>query len=103
MDTDTDRDGDMDMDMNRDMNRDMDRDEDRDKDSKEYLAVQNYIISSYSNAKNCGSEALKLRTSEKIALAEFRSWGCGANFFKKLRNCDCRSASFKLRVAIADF
>jgi hypothetical protein len=40
---------------------------------------------------------LKLRTSEKIAIAELRSCGCGATFLQKLRNCDCGSASFKLR------
>ncbi len=38
-----------------------------------------------------------MRISEKIAIAELRSCGCGATFFKKLRNCDCGSASFKLR------
>ncbi len=31
-------------------------------------------------AENCGNEALKLRTSEKIAIAELRSCGCGATF-----------------------
>ncbi len=48
-------------------------------------------------AENCGSESLKLRTSEKIVIAEFRSCGCGATFLKKLRNCDCGLKN-KLRV-----
>jgi hypothetical protein len=47
--------------------------------------------------ENCGSKTLKLRTSEKIAIAELRSCGCGATFPKQLRNCDCGSASCKLR------
>ncbi len=40
---------------------------------------------------------LKLRTSEKIAIAELRSCGCGTTFLQKLRNCDSGGASFKLR------
>jgi hypothetical protein len=40
---------------------------------------------------------LKLRISEKIVIAELRSCGCGATFFKKLRNRDSGSVSFKLR------
>ncbi len=44
---------------------------------------------------------------KKIEVAELRSCGCGATFLKKLRNCDCGSASFKLRncgcgIAVAD-
>jgi hypothetical protein len=31
-------------------------------------------------AENCGNEALKLRISEKIAIAELRSCGCGPTF-----------------------
>jgi hypothetical protein len=30
--------------------------------------------------ENCGNEALKLRTSEKIVIAELRSCSCGATF-----------------------
>jgi hypothetical protein len=30
-------------------------------------------------------------------IAELQICGCGATFLKKLRNCDCGSASFKLR------
>jgi hypothetical protein len=29
-------------------------------------------------AENCGSEARKLRTSEKVAIAELQSCSCGA-------------------------
>ncbi len=58
------------------------------------------LISSYSTAKNMPKIAkvtLKLRTSEKIAIAELQSCGCGATFLNKLRNCVCGSSSFKLR------
>jgi hypothetical protein len=41
-------------------------------------------------AENCGNEALKLQTSEKISITEL-------HFFKKLRDYDCGSPSFKLR------
>jgi hypothetical protein len=40
---------------------------------------------------------MKLRTTEKIVIAELQSCGCGATFLDKLQNCNCGSASFKLR------
>jgi hypothetical protein len=46
-------------------------------------------------AENCGSEALKLRTSEKIAIAELWS-----NI--SLKNNDCGSVYSSCGVAIAD-
>ncbi len=47
-------------------------------------------------AERCGSEALKLRTSGKI-VRNSRVAVAEQHFFKKLRNCDYRSASFKLQ------
>jgi hypothetical protein len=50
-------------------------------ESKKHLAVKKYIISSYSVAKNIPEIAdLKLRTSEKNAIAELWSCGCEATF-----------------------
>ncbi len=53
-------------------------------------------------AENCGNEALKLRTWSCGHQKKLLLRNCGAavaeqHFFKKLRNCDCGSASFKLR------
>jgi hypothetical protein len=45
---------------------------------------------------------LKLRTTEKIAIAELRSCGCGATFFKvaelRLRKCFLQDAELRLRT-----
>ncbi len=55
-------------------------------------------------AKNCGSEALKLQTwklqtsKKKMRLRNCKVAVAEQHFFKKLRNCDCGSASFKLRI-----
>ncbi len=46
------------------------------------------------------SEALKLWTSEKIAIAELQNCGVAVakqEYFKKLQDCDCGSASLKLQ------
>jgi hypothetical protein len=54
-------------------------------------------------AENCGIDALKLRTSVKIAIAEVRNWGCGATFLFKvaelrLRKCFLPVAELRLRT-----
>ncbi len=72
--------------------------------SKKHLVVKN-IISSYFRpkyAENCGSEALKLRTWSFGFQKKLQLRNCGVavaeqHCFKKLRNCNCGSASFKLQ------
>jgi hypothetical protein len=84
MDMDTDRDGDMDGDMDGDIDRDgHGRGQQRTPGGKK---IYNFnLLQCQKYAENCGSEALKLRTSEKIA--HFR------------KNCDCRIAELLLRSA----
>jgi hypothetical protein len=49
------------------------------------------------NTENCGSEALKLQLQKLLRLRNCGVTVAEQHFFKKFGNCDCGSASFKLR------